>query len=115
MDLLITWLITAIALLIVAWLPTGVEIAGFGKALIAALVFGILNALLKPILQLLALPFNILTLGLFSFVVNAAIFGLAAYFVTGFNLRNGFISALLGSIALSLVSRFLEFIILRGA
>lgn len=115
MDLLIVWLITAFSLLVVAWLPTGVEIEGFGKALLAALVFGVLNALLKPILQILALPFNILTLGLFSFVVNAIIFGLAAYFVTGFNLKNGFISALLGSIALSLVSRFLEFIILRGS
>lgn len=107
MDLLVTWLVTAFALLIVAWLPTGVEIEGFGKALMAALVFGLLNALVKPVLQLLALPFNILTLGLFSFVVNAIVFALAATLVSGFNLRNGFWSALLGSIALSLVSRLL--------
>lgn len=113
MDLLVTWLITAIALLIVAWLPTGVEIADFGKALIAALVFGLLNALIKPVLSFIAFPLTFITLGLFSFVINALIFGLAAYLVTGFNLRYGFWSALIGSIVLTLISRLLGAVLLR--
>ncbi len=102
-HLLMLWLTTAIALLVVANLPTGVEIRGFGTALAAAFTFGILNVLVKPILALLALPLTILTLGLFSFIINAIIFALAASLVDGFRLRNGFISAIWGSLTLSLV------------
>ena len=103
-SLLIACLVTAISLLIISKLPTGVEIDSFGKALISAVVFGILNALLKPILDVLALPLTILTLGVFAVVVNAIIFGLAAALVTGFRLRWGFWSALIGAIALGFVN-----------
>ncbi|WP_424094299.1 phage holin family protein [Moorena producens] len=103
-SLLIACLVTAISLLIISKLPTGVEIDSFEKALVSAVVFGILNALLKPILDVLALPLTILTLGVFAVVVNAIIFGLAAALVTGFRLRWGFWSALIGAIALGFVN-----------
>ncbi|MCT7974998.1 phage holin family protein [Laspinema olomoucense] len=106
-SLLITWLITAISLFIISKLPTGVEIDGFQKALISAAVFGVLNALIKPILQVLALPITFLTLGLFSLIINAIIFGLAAWLVTGFRLRWGFWSALIGTLALSFINSIL--------
>ncbi|GBF82823.1 phage holin family protein [Aphanothece sacrum] len=107
MDLLIAWLVTAISLLIIAQLPIGVEIDNFGKALVAAIVFGILNAVIKPILVVLTIPLTILTLGLFLFVVNAIVFGLAAALVQGFRLRYGFWSAIFGSVFLSIVNSLL--------
>ena len=106
-GILITWLVTTISFLIVSRLPIGVEIDTFRKAAISAAVFGILNALLKPILGLLTFPLIFLTFGLFLFVLNAVIFGLAAWLVTGFRLRWGFWSALIGSLALSIVNSLL--------
>lgn len=108
MDLLITWLITAISLLIIAQLPIGVEVDNFGKALVAAIVFGVLNALVRPILVFFSIPLTILTLGLFLLIINAIIFGLAAALVSGFRLRYGFWSALFGSICLSFVNGVLS-------
>lgn len=107
LGILITWLVTTISFLIIARLPLGVEIDTFGKAAISAAVFGVLNALLRPILGFFTFPLILLTLGLFLFVLNAIIFGLAAALVTGFRLRWGIWSALLGSIALSLINSIL--------
>lgn len=106
-SLLITWVITSISLFIISKLPTGVEIDGFNKALISAAVFGILNALIRPILAVLAFPITFLTLGLFSIIINAIIFGLAAWLVTGFRLRWGFWSAIIGTLALSFINSIL--------
>lgn len=103
-GLFITWLVTTISFLIISRLPIGVEIDSFGKAAISAAVFGILNAILRPILGFFTFPFIILTLGLFLFVLNAIIFGLAAWLVPGFRLRWGVWSALIGSIALSIIN-----------
>lgn len=110
-GILLTWLVTTVSFLIISRLPIGVEIDGFGKAAIAAVVFGVLNALLRPILLLFGLPLIIITFGVFVFVLNAIIFSIAAEIVEGFRLRYGFWSALLGSIALSIInSIFLSFI-----
>lgn len=106
-GLIMTWLVTAISFLIISRLPIGVEIDNFGKALMTAAVFGILNALLLPVLTLFTLPFIILTLGLFFFVLNSIIFGLSAALVPGFRLRYGFWSALLGSLALAIINSIL--------
>ncbi|MEA5570900.1 phage holin family protein [Calothrix sp. UHCC 0171] len=106
-GLIITWLVTAISFLIISRLPIGVEIDNFGKALITAAVFGILNALLLPVLSFFTLPLIILTLGLFFFVLNAIIFGLSAVIVPGFSLRYGFWSAAIGSIALAIINSIL--------
>lgn len=106
-GLIITWLVTAISFLIIAKLPIGVEIDNFGKALISSAVFGILNALLLPILTLFTLPLIILTVGLFFLILNSIIFGLSAAIVPGFCLRYGFWSALLGSLALAIINSIL--------
>ncbi|NMG08279.1 phage holin family protein [Brasilonema sp. UFV-L1] len=106
-GLILTWLVTAVSFLIIAKLPIGVEIDSFGKALISAAVFGILNAILLPILTFFTFPFIIVTLGLFFFILNAIIFGLAAYLVPGFRLIWGFWSALLGSLALAIINSIL--------
>jgi putative membrane protein len=103
-GIIVTWLVTTVSFLIISRLPIGVEIDSFGKAAISAAVFGILNALLRPILGFFTLPFIILTLGLFLFVLNAIIFALAAWLVPGFRLRWGFWSAFIGSIALSIIN-----------
>lgn len=106
-GLIWTWLVTAVSFLIIAKLPIGVEIDSFGKALISAAVFGILNAILLPILTFFTFPFIIVTLGLFFFILNAIIFGLAAYLVPGFRLKWGIWSALIGSIALAIINSIL--------
>lgn len=106
-SILITWLVTTISFLIISKIPIGIEIDNFKKAVISAAVFGILNALLRPILGLLTFPIIFLTFGLFAFILNAIIFGLAAYLVEGFQLRWGFWSALIGSIALGVVNSLL--------
>lgn len=103
-SLIITWLVTTVSLLIISRLNIGIEVEDFGKALLAALVFGLINAILGPIVRFIALPITFLTLGLFALVINALLFGLAAYLVPGFRLRNGFWSALIGSILLSLIN-----------
>jgi len=92
------------SLFVISKLPLGIEIDSFGKALVSAAVFGVLNALLRPILGFLAFPITFLTFGLFALVLNAIIFGLAAFLVHGFRLRGGFFSAFIGAIALSLIN-----------
>lgn len=93
--------------MIISKIPIGIEIDSFKKAAIFAAVFGILNALLGSLLGILTLPIIFLTFGLFAFVLNAIIFGIAAYLVEGFRLRWGFWSALIGSIALGIVNSLL--------
>ena len=110
-GLLISWLVTTISFLIISKLPIGVEVDSFKKAAISAVVFGILNALLKPILTFFSFPFIVLTFGLFLFILNAIIFGIAAAIVPGFSLRWGFWSALIGSLALSFINSIIFSII----
>jgi putative membrane protein len=107
-DLILTWLITTISFFIISRLPfLGIEIDSIAKAAISAAVFGILNALLLPILSFFTFPFILLTVGLFFFILNAVIFAIAAALVNGFRLRYGVVSALLGSIALAFINSIL--------
>ncbi len=101
-HLLALWLVSAAALLIVSYVVPDFEIAGFGSALIAALVVGFLNATLGFFFKMLTLPINILTLGLFFLVINAVILFLASFIVPGFRVR-GFTAALLGAIVLTVL------------
>ena len=101
MKIVIRWLLLAAALLLVANLYPGVQVASFTSAMVAALVLGLLNALLRPILVLLTLPVTVLTLGLFLFVINALMFYFAASMLSGFNVT-GFVAALVGSLLYSL-------------
>ena len=101
MKIIVRWLLLAAALLLVAQLDAGVEVKGFGAAMIAALVLGLFNALLRPILVLLTLPVTVLTLGLFLFVINALMFYFAASVLEGFHVAS-FWAALLGSLLYTL-------------
>lgn len=107
LDIILAWLVTTISFLIIARLPIGIEIDSLGKAAISAAVFGILNAILLPILAFFTFPVILLSFGLFFFILNAIIFALAAALVPGFTLRWGFWSALIGSIALAIVNSIL--------
>ena len=101
MKIVIRWLLLAAALLLVAQVYPGVVVASFGSALIAALVLGLFNAVLRPVLVLLTLPVTVLTLGLFLFVINALLFFFAASVLQGFSVT-GFGAALIGSLLYSL-------------
>ena len=103
LSLLARWLLNAAALLLVAYLYPGVAVETFFAAMIAALVLGLINAVVRPILVLLTLPVTILTLGLFLFVINALLFWLVAEIVQGFRVT-GFGAALVGSILYSLIT-----------
>ena len=103
LSLLARWLLNAAALLLVAYLYPGVMVETFFAALIAALVLGLINAVVRPILVLLTLPVTILTLGLFLFVINALLFWFVAEIVQGFRVT-GFAAALVGSILYSLIT-----------
>ena len=102
MKTLVTWLLAACALLLVAYLYPGVQVQSFTSALIAAFVIGLFNMVLRPILVLLTLPVTLVTLGLFLFVINALLFWAAASVLDGFHV-NGFGAALLGSLIYSAV------------
>ena len=99
-KLLVKWLLSATALMAVAYLYSGVAVAGFGAALWAALIIGLLNALVRPLLVVLTLPITLLTLGLFLFIVNALVFDLASALSDGFHVRS-FGAALVGSLLYS--------------
>ena len=100
MKLILRWLLLATALLLVAHLYPGVTVSSFGAALIAALVLGLFNTLVRPLLVLLTLPVTLLTLGLFLFVINALMFWSAASVLAGFSVT-GFPAALIGSLIYS--------------
>ena len=102
MRLLVQWFISASALLLVAYLYSGVQVDSFGSALIAAFVIGLFNAVLRPVLVILTLPVTIVTVGLFLFVINALMFWSAAGVLGGFHV-SGFGAALLGSLLYSLI------------
>ncbi len=102
MFIVIRAILFAIAVMIVSWIIPGIEVSGFLGALIVSVVLGLINAVVKPIIYFIAIPINVLTLGLFSFVINALLLMLAGYITPGFEVH-GFLSALLGSILLSLL------------
>jgi putative membrane protein len=103
LSLLARWILNAVALLLVAYLYPGVAVTSFFAAAVAALVLGLVNAVVRPILVLLTLPVTVLTLGLFLFVINALLFWLVAEIVPGFQVT-GFVASLVGSVLYSLVT-----------
>ncbi len=107
---ILSWLVSGLAVLLTSKLVPGFEIKGFFTALIAALLIGLANAVLWPILIFLTLPINILTLGLFTFVVNGAILKICAGVLPGFELRS-WLSAIFGSVVLSLVGLVLHYLL----
>jgi putative membrane protein len=107
MKIIVRWLLLAAALLLVAHLYPGVTVASFGAAMIAALVLGLLNTLVRPLLVLLTLPVTLITLGLFLFVINALMFWAAATLLEGFHVA-GFGAALIGSVLYSLCGMVID-------
>jgi len=112
MKILVRWLLLAGALLLVAHLYPGVVVKSFTSALFAALVLGLLNTLLRPILVLLTLPVTVLSLGLFLFVINALMFWAAAYVLDGLAVT-GFGASLIGSLIYSLCGMVIDVVIER--
>jgi putative membrane protein len=106
MIFLVQWLIAAVAVLISAYILPGVTVKGFFAALVTALVLGLINAFLRPVLLILTLPITVLTLGLFYFVINALLIMLTGAIVPGFEVRN-FWWALLFGLVLSIVNSVL--------
>lgn len=106
-GILIRWLLLTISIILTSYLVDGIYVASFSSALFAALVLGILNALFRPVLLIITLPINILTLGLFTFVINALLLKMVSGVVPGFYVH-GFWSAVFGSLIISLVSWLLS-------
>lgn len=103
LKLLLTWALNALVLLAIPYLLESVRVETFYAALVAALCIGLVNALIRPVLILITLPINILTLGLFTFVINGLLFWLVASFVKGFYVA-GFWAAFWGALLYSLFS-----------
>ena len=110
--LLAVWLINALALMAVAYLMPSIEVSSFGAALVAALVLGLVNAIVRPVLVLLTLPVTILTLGLFIFVLNGLLFWMVGSWLQGFWV-GGFWAGVLGAIGFSVISWALSALVLR--
>jgi len=103
MQLILRWLISALALLALPYVMSGIEVKSFYIALIVAVVLGLINAVVRPVLILLTLPVTVLTLGLFILVINALLFWFVASFVDGFQV-SGFWAAFFGAILYSLIT-----------
>ena len=108
MRLLLNWLLSAIALLIVSYFMPGFHVSGFGAALIAALVIGLVNATLGLFLKIITLPLTVLTLGIFWWVINALMLMFASAILRPSFVVSGFLPAFLGAIVLSLVNAILK-------
>jgi putative membrane protein len=106
LRLLLRWILSAVALLVVAWLVPGFYIKSFGAALIAVIVIGLVNATLGLVLKIFTFPLTIVTLGIFWWVINAFMIWFASSFVPGFYI-SGFFSAFIGAIVLAVVNLLL--------
>ena len=113
MRILLVWLLNTLALIAVAYLMPSITIADFKSALIAALILGLVNAFIRPVLILLTLPVTVLTLGLFILVINGLLFWFVGSFVEGFRVE-GFWAGFFGAILFSVVSWVLSALVLKG-
>ena len=103
---LLAWLVTTLSLFVMSKLPLGIYVKDFGTAVVAGLIIGLINAFLRPVLGFISIPFMIITLGLFSFILNAFLFWLATVLVKGFELR-GCLAAFVGPLILWLLTSLL--------
>ena len=110
MRLLLLWILNAIALLAVTYLLPSIQISSFGTALLAALVLGFINTLVRPILAILTLPITVLTLGIFYLVLNGLLFWLASALLPGFQVQ-GFVPAMIGAILYGVITWVLSALI----
>lgn len=110
LKLIMRWVVSALALYLVAMILPGIHLTNFASALVAVLIIGLVNALIKPVLFLLTLPVTIITFGLFSFILNALMLMFASAITPGFKI-DGFITALLGSVLFSVMTTILHALI----
>jgi putative membrane protein len=106
-GVLLRWLVLTAAVLAASWLLDGIRVSGLGPAILAAALLGILNAFLRPLILLLTLPINILTLGLFTFLINALMLKIVSELITGFAVH-GFWTAVFGALIIGAVSWLLN-------
>lgn len=109
-KILLKWIVLSATVVLAAKVIPGIAVVSWSTALWVGLVLGLINTFIKPVLSILSIPINILTLGLFGFVLNAFLFWAAAYFVTGFTVAS-FMAALLGSILVSVVMWLAHFFV----
>lgn len=109
-SVLANWLLSAIAIVVTAEFVPGFQVNSFTTALVVAIGLGVVNAIIKPVLLVLTLPINILTLGLFTFVINALLILLVAQVVSGFTVV-GFVPALIAGVILWLISHVINFVL----
>ena len=107
MEILINWVVNAMVIFSIAYIMPGVHVANFTTSLVVALILGIINAFLKPILIILTLPINILTLGIFTFILNALLIIFVSRLVPGFTI-DGFLWAFVFGIVLSIANTFVR-------
>ncbi len=107
MGLLVRWLVLTAAIMVASYLIQGIEVNGFFSAFFAAAILGVLNVFFRPILLILTLPINILTLGFFTFIINAVLLKMASGVISGF-VVHGFWSAVFGGLVISVVSWLLN-------
>ena len=112
-NIILKWIAYAFVIIFVAWIIPGISVANFLSALLVCIVLGIINILIKPLLEFISLPINFLTLGLFSLVINALLLMLAGKITPGFHV-DGFLAAFLGSILLAIISFAIERIGLKS-
>ncbi len=108
---LLHWCVSAIALLVTAKVMSGWTVQDFGTAMIAAAIIGVANVVIWPLLIILTLPINILTLGLFTFVVNGAVLKISAALLNGFDIQ-GWLSAIIGALVLSIISTIFHYVLI---
>lgn len=113
MTFAINWLVNAGALYVTAWLVPGIVVQGTGALFLAALVIGLINAVVRPVLLVLTLPISVITLGLFYFVLNGLLLYLAALVTPGFHL-SGFLAAVIGAVVMSIVATLLHLLVRSG-
>ncbi len=112
MRLLLVWLVNTASLIAVAYLMPSISVASFTTALVAALILGLVNTIIRPILVVLTLPATILTLGLFIFVINGLLFWMVGTWIEGFSV-DGFWAGVLGAIVYSIISWALSALVLK--
>jgi putative membrane protein len=112
MRLLLVWLVNTASLIAVAYLMPSISVASFTTALVAALILGLVNTIIRPVLVVLTLPATILTLGLFIFVINGLLFWMVGSWIEGFRV-DGFWAAVLGAIVYSIISWALSALVLK--
>ena len=110
MQIIISLILNALALMVTAYIVPGFNVTSFTSAILAAIVLGVVNTFIKPILALITLPLTIITLGLFSFILNAVMIFIASSVVEGFKV-DGWIPAILGAIVLSITSTALSMLL----